>query len=383
MSHASSAHERNYLKQLHKTMKDMAAGAGHSQQTILLGRSAVSARHTKEFQDLYWSVCPTKGPGFRAQVQGWLQLEKCELASSLMHMVGCLENMADVLLQDLAVKQTYGDAQVAEYYSGSCGARTQLSIFEGGKQTILVSYPFLDPSHDLHSDWQTFSSAVRAEESRLHALCKKDTTMEQINVSLATLARQAAGQPVDTAASAAQPAPQFADAQAVMDLRAEVKRGFKSVVEEMRASSKMARVEISPSPAAAAAPTPVQALKDQMAKLPDELLVPRPDEYTAYHIWQLYEREPAPRLPSPSAYMRRFPAERKGWLGFLTEPACVKRNRSYMRIWANVVKLIRAPHRLSVEAACASLDQEFWRRKALDQNCTTYGRQRALWRNRG
>ena len=69
MSHASSAHKRNYLKQLPKTMKDMVAGAGHSQQTILLGRSAVSARHTKEFQDLYWSVCPTKDPGFRARVQ--------------------------------------------------------------------------------------------------------------------------------------------------------------------------------------------------------------------------------------------------------------------------------------------------------------------------
>ncbi len=104
MSHASSAHKRNYLKQLPKTMKDMVAGAGHSQQTILLGRSAVSARHTKEFQDLYWSVCPTKDPGFRARVQGWLQLEKCELASSLMHMVDCLEDMAEVLLQDLAVK---------------------------------------------------------------------------------------------------------------------------------------------------------------------------------------------------------------------------------------------------------------------------------------
>ena len=237
---------------------------------------------------------------------------------------------------------------MAKYYSGSCGARTQLSIFNRGEQSILVSYFFLDPSHRLHSTWQAFISAVRAEESRLHALCKKDTTMEQINLSLATMA-------------SAQPVAQ----QEVVELRADINRGFESVVEELRAS-KRARVEISPSPAAAAAPDPVQALKDQMAALPDELLVPRPDEYTAYHVWQLYEREPAPGLPSPSAYMRRFPAERKGWLGFLTGPSYVKRGRSYMRIWANVVKLTRAPHHFSVEVACASLDQEFLARKALD-----------------
>ena len=69
MGHATTAHDRNYLKQLPNIMRDMAAAAGHSTQKILLGGSKISARSSKQFQDLFWLVCPT---GFRAQVQAWL-----------------------------------------------------------------------------------------------------------------------------------------------------------------------------------------------------------------------------------------------------------------------------------------------------------------------
>ena len=78
-------------------------------------------------------------PHIRARLQSqiavWLQLESCELSSAVLHMVVCLEDLADVLLQDLAVKQTYGlpgshyiDAHVAQYYTGSSAGSPQLSI---------------------------------------------------------------------------------------------------------------------------------------------------------------------------------------------------------------------------------------------------------------
>ena len=54
--------------------------------------------------------------------------------------------------------------------------------------------------------WEAFSRAVREEEARLHALCRADTTMEQITVYLATLAR-AARQHIVAAVGAAQPVP--------------------------------------------------------------------------------------------------------------------------------------------------------------------------------
>ncbi len=49
MGHATTAHDRHYLEQLPKIMRDKAVAAGHSTQRILLGRSAINARRSKQF----------------------------------------------------------------------------------------------------------------------------------------------------------------------------------------------------------------------------------------------------------------------------------------------------------------------------------------------
>ena len=48
-----SAHDKSCLKQMCTPMKDMAAGAGHIDRSVLLGSSAISARRTEELEDLY------------------------------------------------------------------------------------------------------------------------------------------------------------------------------------------------------------------------------------------------------------------------------------------------------------------------------------------
>ena len=48
-----SAHDKSCLKQMCTPMKDMAAGAGHIDWSVLLGSSAISARCTEELEDLY------------------------------------------------------------------------------------------------------------------------------------------------------------------------------------------------------------------------------------------------------------------------------------------------------------------------------------------
>ena len=44
---------KSCLKQMCTPMKDMAAGAGHIDRSVLLGSSAISARRTEELEDLY------------------------------------------------------------------------------------------------------------------------------------------------------------------------------------------------------------------------------------------------------------------------------------------------------------------------------------------
>ena len=98
-----SAHDKSCLKQMCTPMKDMAAGAGHPDRTGRRGSSAISARLTTELEDLYWPIFPTRQAGFKVQVQAWLQQESSEVSLAVLHIIYCWEDLANVLLRNLAV----------------------------------------------------------------------------------------------------------------------------------------------------------------------------------------------------------------------------------------------------------------------------------------
>ena len=292
------------------------------------------------------------------QVQAWLQEEASELSSAVLHMIDCLEDLADVLLQDLAVKQTYGmpgskyaEAHIAQYYTGSCAGQDQLSVFQRGKPSVFESYPFLEPGHRLHDVWQAFGSRVRAEVAKLHAACKANSTMEEIRDQLASLVQTAEHQPVSQAEGSTQPA----DAAAMAGLHATLKRGFESVDRGLAAvvdavqDSKRPHVDI----IRPYKPNSPQVMVLLMAQVQDRsLFVPQLAEYTVLSVWRVFVEEPDPGVPSPSAYMRSV-WERKTWMKLLNEKKLQERGRAFIRIWANVVRLNRTG--LSVQAACAEL----------------------------
>ena len=328
MGHSSGAHETNYVSQLPRTMKEMADAAGHHNRTIVLGRAAVSARDRQEFQSLFWSVCPT-GPGFTARIRQWCQQDNCQKGTSLLMMLGCLEDLSEVLLQDLAIKPTYGSQEqsqytelhISQYYSGRCEGSPQIDTLPGGQASLYISYPYLDPTSSLHSAWQAFAGEVRAEQDRLHAECEKGGILEEINGKLDLLLER---QPVVAEGGGA------AGLSAIQAQMGDMHTMQQLVEAVQQPPVKKQRLESAP---AAAAP-PQYVLDARLHSLLDKgLLAPSLSSVDA--DWQLFRRQPGEGLPSPCDYMRSS-CSSKAWLGFLGDPKkknpVARRGRAYVKI---------------------------------------------------
>ena len=202
----------------------------------------------------------------------------------------------------------------------------------------LASYPFVQPGHKLHAVWQAFSSAVRAEEARLHAACRADTTLEQIREQVASLVRTAEQSCAADAFAAQQPALHaegsaksvlHAEGGGLADLQLTLKRGFESVdrglaaVVEAVQDSKRPHLDII---------TPYQpdtppVMKLHMPEVQDRaLFVPFLEEHTVHSVWKVFVEKPRPRVPNPSAFMRST-QDRKCWFKYLDEKRLKRRGQ--------------------------------------------------------
>ena len=185
MGHNSGdVHVENYTGMFTESPFVLARTAGHAGDHIRLGRTAVSARRGP-LRPLYDAVSGLpEGAGER--LRGWLAFGH-PLAPSLRQMWMVLEHLPDVLLQDLAVLQRSGNDQVQAYYSGLNARSNQLNLLHWGrdlskdKQTSVVdSYPFLDPSSELHHLWLQYQDYVLERQQQLHVRNPPHSTIQDL-----------------------------------------------------------------------------------------------------------------------------------------------------------------------------------------------------------
>jgi len=93
------------------------------------------------------------------------------------------------------------------------------------------------------------------------------------------------------------------------------------------------------------------------------LFAPKIKNYSVSNIWRLYGSSPAPCVPSPCRYMN-MTRDKNAWLGFsmmAKEGRRSKRAKAYLRIWANIVQLIRGG--MTEWEAVTHLDEAYGRAK--------------------
>ena len=199
MGHNSGdVHVKNYTGMFTEPAFVLARTAGHAGDHIQLSRTAVSARQGP-FKPLYDAVSSLpEGAGER--LRGWLAAGH-PLALSLGQMWMVLEHLPDVLLQDLAVLQRSLNDQVQAYYSGQS---IQLSLLHWGRDlskdkltSVVDSYPFLDPSSELHHLWLQYQDHVLDRQQQLHVRNSPPCTIQDLARKMDELSSAQAAETVE------------------------------------------------------------------------------------------------------------------------------------------------------------------------------------------